>query len=176
MTDLIENLRFDSEKAIETIVYLAERAPIADIYHIGKIVYFADRIHLDNYGRELFGDQYNALKDGPVPSKTYDLIKDVRDTRHSANYDHASSSFSVSGFNVRALREPDLDLFSDSDLECLDEAIRMVGDLPFGRLKRMSHDNPYNSVSLNALIPLESIVADLSNGELLSEHLRDPHL
>ena len=34
---LMLNVRFDSEKALEAILYVASKAPIPDIYHVGKI-------------------------------------------------------------------------------------------------------------------------------------------
>ncbi len=42
---------FDREKAIEVIKYLAKYAPNPGIYWIGKILYFADLLHLQKYGR-----------------------------------------------------------------------------------------------------------------------------
>jgi hypothetical protein len=39
--------RFDAEKALEAILYVASKAPIPDIYHVGKILWFADRVHLE---------------------------------------------------------------------------------------------------------------------------------
>lgn len=33
---LMLNVRFDSEKALEAILYVASKAPIPDIYHVGK--------------------------------------------------------------------------------------------------------------------------------------------
>ncbi|MCW7083120.1 Panacea domain-containing protein [Escherichia coli] len=69
------NVRFDSEKALEAILYVASKAPIPDIYHVGKILYYADRFHLESFGRLITGDHYNAMKDGPVASNTYDIIK-----------------------------------------------------------------------------------------------------
>jgi len=59
------NIRFDSEKALEAILYVASKAPIPDIYHVGKILYYADRFHLEAFGRLITGDQYNAMKVWP---------------------------------------------------------------------------------------------------------------
>ncbi|WP_255566960.1 MULTISPECIES: Panacea domain-containing protein [unclassified Photorhabdus] len=70
--------RFDSEKAIESILYVASTAPISDIYHVGKILYFADRLHLERYGRLITGDNHLAMKDGPVAENAYDIIKVAR--------------------------------------------------------------------------------------------------
>ncbi len=54
-------IRFDSEKALEAILYVASKAPVPDIYHVGKILYYADRAHLERYGRLITGDEYKAM-------------------------------------------------------------------------------------------------------------------
>jgi uncharacterized phage-associated protein len=40
-------------------------------------MYFADRKHLEKYGRFICGDSYVAMKHGPVPSEIYDILKAV---------------------------------------------------------------------------------------------------
>ncbi|MCG3471841.1 SocA family protein [Xenorhabdus bovienii] len=116
--------RFDSEKALEAILYVASNAPNPDIYHIGKILYFADRKHLDRYGRLITGDTYIVMKDGPVASNAYDIIKCARGAGRyipdGSDIHDLLSSLSVDGYKIRAHRTPDDDVFSDSDIECID--------------------------------------------------------
>ena len=67
---------FDPEKGIEVLLYIADKTK--DIYKILKILYFADKLHLSKYGRFISGDYYIAMKHGPVPSRSYDIIKIAR--------------------------------------------------------------------------------------------------
>ena len=67
---------FDPEKTLEAILYISERTQ--DLYHVLKILYFADKIHLSAYGRLIAGDSYVAMSNGPVPSHAYNIIKTVR--------------------------------------------------------------------------------------------------
>jgi uncharacterized phage-associated protein len=46
-----------------------------DLYHLFKIMYFADRAHLAEWGCRITDDNYHALPHGPVPTKLYDDIK-----------------------------------------------------------------------------------------------------
>ena len=39
-----------------------------------KMMFFADKLHLEKYGRSIFGDTYRKLQKGPVPILTYSII------------------------------------------------------------------------------------------------------
>ncbi|CAD5970647.1 hypothetical protein PCC9214_03789 [Planktothrix tepida] len=72
---------FNIEKGIESILYileLLENKVQPTIHRVSKFLYFADKEHLEKYGRFIFGDSYYAMKHGPVPSQIYDLLKLVR--------------------------------------------------------------------------------------------------
>lgn len=163
---------FQSEKAIEAICYIAEKAPIKDVYHVCKIQYYADLQHFLDYGRSICGDRYIAMRNGPVPSGTYDLIKDVRDDRPTPAKDHAAATFSVQGHLVKALRKTSEDILSESDIECLDEAIKKVGSMEFGELNRVSHDEIWESADRNDEIQIDVIANHLDPTGSLWEHLR----
>ena len=171
----MRRFKFDAEKALETVLYIASRAPVPDIYHVCKILYYGDRHHLEDCGRLICGDSYCAMKDGPVPSGTYDLIKDVRDPwRKSAFADVAREAFEIVGNTVKPLRTPNLDFLSESDLESLDSSIHTVGNLSYSSLRRMSHDDAYRSADFNGEISIEAIAATLPSGQKLIKELRDP--
>ena len=165
---------FDAEKALEVILYIAKRAGIPDIIHVCKILYFADRNHLEEFGRFICGDTYYALANGPVPTGTYNLIRDVQDvTRQSLHSDHARKNFALSGWNIRPFRDAENDIFSQSDLACLDKAIDEYGDLDVHILIDISHDEAYKAADLNGEISVEAIAKTLRDGDALLELLRD---
>lgn len=169
--------RFDSEKALEAILYVASKAPIPDIYHVGKILYFADRLHLERFGRLITGDKYRAMKDGPVAHHSYDLIKIARGRPavlpQGCDPEEVKRSLCVESkaYNVTALRSADEDAFSDSDLACIDEAIEQYGHRSFTEIRKISHDAVWSSVELNANIPLEIIAENCQDGDKLVAYL-----
>lgn len=170
------NRYFDSEKAIEAILYIASKAPNPDLYHVVKILYFADREHLDAYGRLITDDKYIAMKNGPVPSGAYDLIKSVRDKREhcpsGGNIEHASTTFGVlPGYKIIAKRAVDDGLFSDSDLQCIDQAIEKYGSLSFSEINDLSHDAVWQAANVNDEIPLEVIARSCTNPDILINYL-----
>lgn len=156
--------RFESDKAVTVIVYIAgkliERKAVKhwvtpDIHRIFKILYFADQKHLTRYGRSIIGDYFVAMKDGPVPSQTYDLIKAVRGDSVFCTADNYKPFFDVvDGYLVSPKKDPDIDEFSQSDLQCLNESLQENQDLPFSLLRRKSHDAPYQRVTQNDEISL----------------------
>lgn len=161
--------KFDPQKSLEVLLYVARRCP--DMYKALKVVYFADRQHLARYGRLIAGDQYVAMSHGPVPSGLYDIIKLVRgDVALEVNV-AAKAAFTMDGYNIIPSREPNLDVLSESDQECLAESISMYGDKSFSELKRLSHDSAFAAADSNDFIPLEALTKDVPNGEVLREYL-----
>ena len=48
---------YDADKAVHCLVYVLKKlGGVADLYTLLKIIYFADKRHLERYGRFLFGD------------------------------------------------------------------------------------------------------------------------
>ena len=69
---------FNEKKTINIVLYIAEKLKRRDFHKIFKICYFADREYLSQYGVTITGDTYIAMDAGPVPTKTYDMLKIVR--------------------------------------------------------------------------------------------------
>jgi uncharacterized phage-associated protein len=142
--------RFQEEKAIAALLYIARQLislknPKAkpDLHKIFKILYFADQKHLARYGRPILGDFYIAMDHGPVPSQVYDMVKIVRgDTFFEPGRDY-DAFFEVRDHYIHPKQKPSMDLFSESDLECIDESFRENKFLSFNQLKDKSHDEAY---------------------------------
>lgn len=167
MVSLNQWFSFNEDKAIETIVYVAKKAPIADIYHLAKICYFADLLHLEDYGRPILGDVYIKMDYGPVPSKIYDLFKSVRNFSHQ----NLVSAFTVEGNAIKALRDYNEDEFSRSDIICLDKSIQTHGHKSFEQLKNESHDSAWQSAENNREIEYLEMIKTLPSSKDLIKHL-----
>jgi len=153
----IQKMNFN--KAVEVVLYIAQNTPIPDVYHIGKILYFADKLHLEKYGRQINGDTYYAFDYGPAPSETLDLMNE-----HKLVFKREQNA-------IIPHRETNHDFFSDSDIECLNESIEMYGNMSFEDLKNASHDTAYNNTPLNKPIKIDDVIKTLSNSEDLLEYL-----
>jgi uncharacterized phage-associated protein len=166
---------FDPEKSTEAILYVAQNVNEPTFHRISLIMYFADKARLEKYGRFICGDNYIAMKHGPVPSCTYDILKSVRGDGLSLVMETAKPALMVgAGSVVKPLRKANLDYLSLSDLKCLDKAISEYGTLSFEELTQISHDNAWKSADENESIELEQIALTLANSEVVLDHLNDP--
>jgi uncharacterized phage-associated protein len=153
----------DIRKAIEAIVYVSHKN--GDLFHVVKILYYADKFHLAGYGRLITGDYYVAMKDGPVPSAAYDIIKAVRGDGLANFKENPQEAFRVDDWmTIVPNREPNLDYLSESDVEALDKAIGKYSPMSFQELWDAVHEEePYKQARSD--ISLESIIKSLSNGD-----------
>ncbi len=163
--------RFDAEKAIEVLLYIAASVP--NIYNALKVLYFADKEHLSRYGRLICGDSYVAMNKGPVPSGAYDLVKAARGDGCCFAHLGVTDAFQIRNWRtIVPRRAANLDVLSESERECLDEAIKRYGRMAFGRLMDISHEEEaFKSADENDFIPLEAIARSLPDGEQLLEYL-----
>jgi len=158
----------DIQKTHEVILYIAQRVDQPTLHTICKLMYFADKLHLEAYGRFITGNTYIAMEYGPVPSEAYDYLKGVR----RAGQD---DDIEMRRYYVVPRRDPDLGQLSESDVECLDEALREYGELSFGQLTDASHDEAWQRTLPNRAISLENIIASMDQPDDLLAHLRDQH-
>lgn len=174
-----QNIRFEfnREKAIEAIVYIANNLGNSTYFSVGKILYYADKLSLERYGRFICGEVYYAMQDGPVPSHTYDLMRDAN--KNKENY---QDDFKVIGNrSVVPVRKADSDEFSESDLICLNDAIEELGRLSYNEMRTRCHDAAWHKVwhsrgtRNRGLIPVEGIAEMFEDGEGLVAFLRERH-
>jgi len=145
---MARNILIDEEKAINSALYILKALGGTTDYHkLFKILYFADQKHLVRYGTPFSGDIYVAMKHGPVPSYTYDIIKRVRDMPNDIGRKY-KTFFSATADNVpivSALSEPDMDALASSNIECLEESIQENRNLDFTTLTRKSHGSAWDA-------------------------------
>jgi uncharacterized phage-associated protein len=177
---MLPQFEFDEKAALEAVLYICSKTTRPTYHSIAKLLYFADCLHLERYGRFICGDSYVAMAWGPVPSAVYDMMKERHpDYRGNVRFPSTKGSIEVHGkHSVRALREPDLDWLSDSDIKCLDEAIKRYGHYDFGKRTKESHALPWEKTwkeRPNGIIDLGLFVQSVGEPEGLREYLQDPY-
>ena len=162
----------DIKKACEVLLYVAARVP--DLYAALKVIYFADKGHLSEYGRLMYGDSYVAMKHGPVPSLAFDIVRDARG-RADGCYrtpPEIRSDLTADDRTLTPCRVANADLLSESEIECLDAVIDQYGGMSFAELRAISHREPaYQAARDNDFIPIEAIVASLPDADDLLDYL-----
>jgi uncharacterized phage-associated protein len=168
--------RFNLDKVVEAILLVASKVPEPTLQKISKMFYFADKLHLQRYGCVLSDDTYHAMEYGPVPSHIYNIMKYAGGAENLPPTDKSPAIRSAMKLladrrTVSALRDPNLDVLSESEVECLLDAINEHGKKSFGRLSDETHDSAWKSVAENEVIPLKAIVDTLPNAEEVSGYL-----
>jgi uncharacterized phage-associated protein len=139
------------DKIVESLLYLAHKRPGADKYQAVKFFYLADREHLRRYGRPLTFDNYFALSYGPVASTALDLLNGASPALFGGEdaalpfktergfVKNKSGKETETTFIREPLRDVNLDIFSKSDLEVLDQIISKYKNSSFDDLFNETH-------------------------------------
>lgn len=130
---------FNKAKAINSLIFISNKIAneqgISDKYTALKILYFAEVKHLIKYGQLITDDTIARLKHGSTPSSSYDLLKEK----------NSDGTFNIiNNTNFKPNKDLDIEELSESDIECLNEAILENKDLNFSQLKSKAHDKAYN--------------------------------
>lgn len=157
---LISGLLYISKKLIDS-----EIRP--DIYHVFKIMYFADKKSLKTFYQTVFGG-FCAMPYGPVQDELYQVIKYYR--RHTSE----CVEFSIrDNKNIVPLLDYDPDELSETDIICLDESISENAKLSFDDLYNKSHDSAWehtpSGYSMNLFDIAQSSDLDADEIEYLKE-------
>jgi len=158
------------DKIVEAIAFVIAEATRRGLtvtqYDIVKTLFFADKAHLNAYGRPITFDNYRAMPHGPVPSLAYDLLKGFLSglRRHRISelpWSRREAPEISPNANVYfgAKAEWDEDVLSESDVEALRDALVAVKSLTFGQIKRLTHEDP---AYVEAWNPDESLSSPMS--------------
>lgn len=126
-------MKISEKKIINAIIFFASKSPENKINRLKlvKLLWLADRIHLNKYGRSILRDNYSALPHGPVPSKTLTITRTVAD-----------GSLVSSCHDVLAINPFDMRFFSESDIEVMNYVWSKYGQMTQFELRDLSHKFP----------------------------------
>lgn len=166
----------DMEKILEAMMFVACKVPEPTFHKISKMFWFADKLHLERYGFALSDDTYHAMKNGPVPSRIYDVMKLAAGKTNfvpgvDTNAVRQAMGVANDGCTVVVKRDPNVDYLSEAEMECLQDAMAEHGHKSFKQLSDETHDAAWKSVPENAAIPFKEIVKTLPNAEELESFL-----
>ena len=167
---------FDQRKALHALLFVVTHLPKpANVYNVLKCLYYADRKHLQEYGRQIYGETFYALEHGPVPSAAYEIIKYTNGhAKWDLQFHEAFDLLDVNDIHVSARGPVDTDLLSQSDMVCLLDASRKYGRMSFTRLKKLSRQGKaFENADPNAEMKLADLVDELQDSESVASHLKD---
>lgn len=126
------NMNLQELKNKNVVLYLLNKAPerTIDRLKLIKLLWMADRWHLNEYGRKITKSTYSAMPYGPVASQVLDLL--------NLN----ENSIRRMGNNQIALEDPDTKFLSRTDQEILDKVWEGLKDSHQLDLVDFSHQFP----------------------------------
>lgn len=116
--------RGDTEKLRNLILYLSKKSENDSKFgsmKLNKLLFFIDFYFYRRTGKSLTGEIYQKIQKGPAPKAMLPLLDEMKS---AGELDLIRGSYF--GFLQRrphALREPDLSVFSNAELEIADEVI-----------------------------------------------------
>ncbi len=131
------------KKPVQTINYLVRlaNAPV-DKMKIIKLIWLADRLHLRKYGRTIVGDTYYAMKHWPVASGILNICNKDVERIDEINIPYISEYIALNWHKLTSLRDTDLNQFSETDVEVLDEVHALFWSLSTHALVEITHKYP----------------------------------
>ena len=116
-------------KAVLLYIIKNSRDDRRDVYSIVKTAYYAQQLHFVHWALPIFNDRIAVLPFGPVPSNLYNILRLSRGEENERRFlrqeglDAISDAIGFDSESFYVKEEPDLNYLSESNIECLNEAI-----------------------------------------------------
>jgi hypothetical protein len=164
--------RFAPAKARAAILWMLEQRPSLDLHTILKTCYFADKAHLNEHGRPIFGACYRAMKFGPVPVEIYEMTKG--EPLWLSELDASAYPWMLEGHRLRRLSNESIDLsdLSESDLDALRVAFKKCVNMTFNERTAITHGPDWQAAELGWM-KYEDMIEDSPTKEETVAFLRE---
>jgi hypothetical protein len=146
----------NTQKAIESVLWIIQNGE-SNMYNVWKVLFSAEKYHLNKYGCPITGDRYVAMEFGTVPSWLYDAAKIKRQ----------GIGFFKDAHSLVAERVPMVDYLSQSNLEALNYGLSEYAGLDFKSVKDKNHEElawkknyALRGGNESAPIPFEDIIEE----------------
>lgn len=128
-----------ADRLANTVLYLLRERPGAGLTKLLKLIFHVDYHHYRDHLKTVTGVEYVALERGPVMNDYKELLSSLE--RRGVV---STREVPVLGQNPKseylALMEPNMDSFSDDELQTMREVVLKYGDLSGAALSRLTHE------------------------------------
>lgn len=162
--------KFSAPKAYAAIHWMATERCGLDLHAALKSCYFADKSHLNECKRPIFGATYRAMKFGPVPLEIYEMMKG--EALWKAELGTEKFPWELDGFRLRvsANSHPNLDALSDTDTEHLKRGLERSTSMDFTERTEATHGPDWQRANLG-IMRYEDMLNDGPQKERIIAHL-----
>ena len=122
-----------------------------DLHELLKACYFADKEHLNEWGRPIFVATYRAMKFGPVPLEIYEMLKG--EPIWLAELGVPSFPWRLDGFRVEKCTNETADMraLSESNVKALRRAHTFSSQMSFGFRTAITHGRDWQAANLGTM-------------------------
>ena len=161
---------------VQALHYVLKRVGSANKLKLVKLLFLADKYHLQLFGRTITADEFIAMKRGPVGSVTKDILDFDQDWLESEDVEYSEKFLErVGDFDYKAKSiECEYEMLSETDIKALDFVLTRFGALSHGQLIDLTHTFPEWARHEKELA--EEVVkrAPIDTAEMFSQIIPDP--
>lgn len=154
------NFEPNEAKLAELILYISKKCaddPCFGATKLNKILYFADFLHYGEYGKPITGVEYQKLQYGPAPRRLLPVRDELVNKGDLGIQPVGLRSGSTQKKPVN-LREPDLSLFSGTEIAEVDGVIESLRNHDSDMVSELSHRMVgWQVVAENETIPYTTV-------------------
>jgi hypothetical protein len=164
--------KFAPAKAYAALHWMIGEAQPVDLHTVLKACYFADKAHLNKYGRPVFGATYRAMRFGPVPLEIYEMAK--QEPLWMADLGLSTLPWKLEGFQLRLVGNdpPDLSVLSETDIEEITSGFEASRAMTFTERTAVTHGPDWQAARLG-IMRYEDMIDDTADKPRLVEYLRE---
>lgn len=158
--------RFSAEKAQTAIHWMVATEHDLDLHTALKACYFADKSHLNAFGRPIFGATYRAMKFGPVPLEIYEMMKG--EAIWKAELGVEAFPWQLNGYRLQSHGNamPELDALSQSDFDHLVAGLQLSAGMDFTERTAVTHGRDWQRADLG-IMRYEDMIDDGAHKEAI---------
>ncbi len=132
----------NTKKLEELLVFIARHPGVQDLgtTKLWKLVYFIDTQALRDLGEPVTGSEFIKYEHGPVPSRGDKHLRKLSKDGAVSSEQELAGAYRLN--SIKALRDPDLDVFSPEEQRIMHEVCRSQGRKKAAALSKLSHEEP----------------------------------
>lgn len=164
--------KFSPVKARAAIQWMLHQKQGLDLHTILKACYFADKRHLNDFGRPVFGATYRAMRFGPVPLEIYEMLKG--EAMYLPELGTDRYPWRLDGYRLQLTdnADPDMRCLSSSDQEALSVAFELSRGMDFTERTAATHGPDWQAAELG-IMRYEDMIEDEARKAELIPYLKE---
>jgi uncharacterized phage-associated protein len=133
------SFRFNEAKTTQiAALFIKKHGGVLNYTKLIKLLYLTDREAFLLWERPLTGDSYVSMPNGPVLSKTYDLINYEEDPENKSYWYNFISKRS---YDVSLIKDPEIDELSKREIDLIEKIYQQYKDKNWKQMIDYCHEN-----------------------------------